>query len=235
MAARQHGVDRGRRRVAGRRHAGPVLGYRPAGVRAAPHLSDVILVGASTVRRSVRSRPGSGTVASPAGRPHADATDRGGHRAARSGPGRPLVTAAPPYARTIVITTARRPRSPRQLARHADVIVAGQETVDLTARRRAGRARHRRMLAEGGPRLLAQLIGAGLVDELCLTIGPLLAGPGANRIAAVRPGCPAAAADVGSRRGGRRFPVLPLRQERSLSRTDRARAPTSVASLPPAS
>ena len=38
---------------------------------------------------------------------------------------------------------------------------------------------HRRLLAEGGPRLLAQLIEASLVDELCLTIGPLLAGPGA--------------------------------------------------------
>ena len=35
------------------------------------------------------------------------------------------------------------------------------------------------MLAEGGPRLLAQLVEAGLLDELCLTIGPLMAGPGA--------------------------------------------------------
>ena len=37
---------------------------------------------------------------------------------------------------------------------------------------------HRRMLAEGGPHLLAQLAGEGLLDELCLTIGPLMAGPG---------------------------------------------------------
>jgi riboflavin biosynthesis pyrimidine reductase len=43
---------------------------------------------------------------------------------------------------------------------------------------------HRRMLTEGGPRLLAQISAAGLLDELCLTIGPLLAGPGADRILA---------------------------------------------------
>jgi riboflavin biosynthesis pyrimidine reductase len=47
---------------------------------------------------------------------------------------------------------------------------------------------HRRMLAEGGPRLLAQLVEAGLLDELCLTIGPLMAGPGAPRIVAGTPG-----------------------------------------------
>ena len=46
---------------------------------------------------------------------------------------------------------------------------------------------HRRMLAEGGPHLLAQLLEAGLLDELCLTIGPLMAGPGAPRIVAGTP------------------------------------------------
>ncbi len=40
------------------------------------------------------------------------------------------------------------------------------------------------MLAEGGPHLLAQLLEARLMDELCLTIGPLIAGPGASRIVA---------------------------------------------------
>jgi riboflavin biosynthesis pyrimidine reductase len=40
------------------------------------------------------------------------------------------------------------------------------------------------MLAEGGPHLLAQLLEARLVDELCLTIGPLMEGPGASRIVA---------------------------------------------------
>jgi 5-amino-6-(5-phosphoribosylamino)uracil reductase len=43
------------------------------------------------------------------------------------------------------------------------------------------------MLAEGGPHLLAQLVEAGLMDELCLTIGPLMAGPDAGRIVAGPP------------------------------------------------
>lgn len=101
-------------------------------------------------------------------------------------PAGPLMIAAPPDARTIVITTAQAPRDIRaELSRSADVIVAGDETVDLKAAIGALVERgHLRMLAEGGPHLLAQLVEAGLVDELCLTIGPLMAGPGANRIVA---------------------------------------------------
>ena len=101
-------------------------------------------------------------------------------------PDSPLITAAPAYARTIVITTAQAPADRRaELARHADVIVAGEETVDLAAAVSALAERgHRRMLAEGGPHLLAQLVEARLMDELCLTIGPLMAGPGASRIVA---------------------------------------------------
>jgi riboflavin biosynthesis pyrimidine reductase len=101
-------------------------------------------------------------------------------------PDSPLITAAPAHARTIVITAAQAPADRRaELARHADVIVAGDETVDLTAAVGALTQRgHRRILAEGGPRLLAQLAEAGLLDELCLTIGPLMAGPGAPRIVA---------------------------------------------------
>jgi riboflavin biosynthesis pyrimidine reductase len=37
-------------------------------------------------------------------------------------------------------------------------------------------AGHRRVLTEGGPRLLAQLVGAGQLDQLFLTLSPLLAG-----------------------------------------------------------
>ena len=40
------------------------------------------------------------------------------------------------------------------------------------------------MLCEGGPALLGTLLGGGLLDELCLTVTPLLAGPGAGRIVA---------------------------------------------------
>lgn len=41
-----------------------------------------------------------------------------------------------------------------------------------------------RVLTEGGPSLLGAFIGAGLLDELCLTSAPLLVGGGAVRIVA---------------------------------------------------
>src|SRR6202012_427033 len=93
-------------------------------------------------------------------------------------PGSPLITAAPAAARTIAHTPPRAPadRGDR-LAEHADIIVAGETSVDLRAAVSALAERgHRRMLAEGGPHLLAQLVEAGLLDELCLTIGPQMAG-----------------------------------------------------------
>jgi riboflavin biosynthesis pyrimidine reductase len=150
-------------------------------------LCDVILVGASTVReekykparpQELWSHLRDGRPPTP---PIAVVTRR-----LDLDPDSPLITAAPAHARTIVITTASAPAGRRdQLARHAELIIAGQDTVDLTAAVDALAERgHRRMLAEGGPRLLGQLIEASLVDELCLTIGPLLAGPGAGRIVA---------------------------------------------------
>ncbi len=41
---------------------------------------------------------------------------------------------------------------------------------------------HRRMLCEGGPRLLAQVAAAGLLDELCLTLSPVYVAGDAARI-----------------------------------------------------
>ena len=40
------------------------------------------------------------------------------------------------------------------------------------------------MLCEGGPHLLGDVKAAGLLDELCLSLSPTLAGPGASRIIA---------------------------------------------------
>ena len=150
-------------------------------------LSDVIIVGAATVRTE-RYKPArigeawrhlrEGRTPTP---PVAVVTAR-----LDLDPDGPLVTAAPAHARTIVVTTAQAPADRRaELARHAEVIVAGEEIVDLKAAVSALAERgHRRMLAEGGPQLLAQLLDARLLDELCLTIGPLMTGPGANRIVA---------------------------------------------------
>jgi riboflavin biosynthesis pyrimidine reductase len=150
-------------------------------------LCDVILVGASTVReekykpartRELWSRLRDGRPPTP---PIAVVSRR-----LDLDPDSPLISAAPEHARTIVITVAQAPADRRAaLARHADVIVAGDETVDPKAAVGALADRgHRRMLAEGGPWLLAHLLEAGLLDELCLTISPLLAGPGASRIVA---------------------------------------------------
>ncbi|HLH84999.1 MAG TPA: pyrimidine reductase family protein [Trebonia sp.] len=101
----------------------------------------------------------------------------------------PLFTGAPPDARTIVITCASSPAAARaEVARAADVIVAGDLTVDLGAAVAALRERGLgRVLCEGGPHLLGQVAAAGLLDELCLSVSPLLGGPGAPRITAGSP------------------------------------------------
>ncbi|WP_278234575.1 dihydrofolate reductase family protein [Isoptericola sp. AK164] len=57
--------------------------------------------------------------------------------------------------------------------------------VDLRAARDTLAARGLgRVLCEGGPGLLGDVLAAGLVDELCVTTSPRLAGPGAGRIVA---------------------------------------------------
>ena len=86
--------------------------------------------------------------------------------------------------RTIVITRAAADQSVRaQLESVADVLVCGDEVVDLGAARLALAERGlTRLVCEGGPTLFAGLAQAGLVEELCLTVSPQLAGPGAGRI-----------------------------------------------------
>jgi 5-amino-6-(5-phosphoribosylamino)uracil reductase len=42
---------------------------------------------------------------------------------------------------------------------------------------------HTRLLTEGGPRLLGQLVVAEVLDELCLTVSPMLTAGAAQRIA----------------------------------------------------
>ena len=150
-------------------------------------LADVIVVGAGTVRAE-RYAPVRQHELWPDLRPGRNPTPPIAVVSARLDldPSSRLIASAPPSARTIVITTAQAPAERRiPLDGPAEVIVAGQETVDLKAAITALAERgHRRILAEGGPRLLARIAAAGLLDELCLTIGPVLAGPGADRILA---------------------------------------------------
>lgn len=89
-------------------------------------------------------------------------------------------------ARTIVLTCASAPAGERaRLARHADVIDCGDDDIDPVAVRTALRARGlTRVLSEGGPTAFAQLARWGVVDELCLSVSPMLIGPGPGRVSA---------------------------------------------------
>jgi len=98
----------------------------------------------------------------------------------------PLFTQAAADSRTIVITCAASDEAKRAAtAQVADVIVAGEDTVDLgqAVQALAGRGLGR-VLCEGGPHLFGDLTAAGLADELCLSLSPTLSGPGAGRIIA---------------------------------------------------
>ncbi|QSB16465.1 pyrimidine reductase family protein [Natronosporangium hydrolyticum] len=99
-------------------------------------------------------------------------------------PTHPLFTEAP--RRPVVLTHEGAPPQRRAaLAEVADVLTVGDTTVDLAAGVATLHDRGlRQLLSEGGPQLLGSLTAADLVDELCLTLSPLLAGPGAGRITA---------------------------------------------------
>nr|WP_245572570.1 pyrimidine reductase family protein [Actinokineospora enzanensis] len=100
-------------------------------------------------------------------------------------PDSPLITdtTVPP----IVITSgaAPAPRLADLRAAGAEVIVAGESTVDPRVALAELSARGlRRVDCEGGPTLFGTLIAADLVDQLCLTVSPVLAGGVVGRIAA---------------------------------------------------
>jgi riboflavin biosynthesis pyrimidine reductase len=80
--------------------------------------------------------------------------------------------------RPIVITsTAAPPARVAALGERAEVIIAGTADVDLAVALDALAERGlRRVSCEGGPRLLAQVVAAGRLDELTLSLSPLLIG-----------------------------------------------------------
>lgn len=104
----------------------------------------------------------------------------------RLDPSDSLFAGSSPDAPTIVVTGAAGDATVRRaLEATCDVIVWGDDQVDLGAVLADLRGRGlTRLLCEGGPTLFASLAGAGLIDELCLTISPLLAGPGSGRLTA---------------------------------------------------
>lgn len=95
-----------------------------------------------------------------------------------------------PVRPVIVTAGAADPGRYRALTGVADVVAVGTQEVDLpaaVARLRRDYGLHH-LLCEGGPTLSGCLHAAGLVDEVCLTISPVIAGAGAGRIMAGPPG-----------------------------------------------
>lgn len=96
----------------------------------------------------------------------------------------PALAEAP--VRPIVLTHAAAPADRRAaLEPVADVLAIGDDQVDLAAAiGRLAERGLRQLLCEGGPHLFGSLAAVDLVDEVCLTVSPLLAGPGPDRIIA---------------------------------------------------
>jgi riboflavin biosynthesis pyrimidine reductase len=153
-------------------------------------LSDVILVGAGTVRAegygamrldatSVKLRRASGLADQPV-------------FAIVSGtlgldPESKVFTDAPVKAIVVTIDTSSDVKK-EAFSRVADVLVCGKETLDVNAMLDAFAQRGlRQVLCEGGPTLFGTLLDADRVDELCLTISPVLEAGGARRIVAGAP------------------------------------------------
>ena len=150
-------------------------------------LSDAVLVGAGTLRaegygplrldgpalawRRAHGLPDHPTLAVVSSRLDLD-------------PDSSMLTEAP--VRPVVLTHAASPADRRErLAAVADVVLCGERAVDPRAMlAELARRGMPQVLCEGGPHLLGALIEADAVDELCLTLSPVLEGGGAGRISA---------------------------------------------------
>jgi riboflavin biosynthesis pyrimidine reductase len=85
--------------------------------------------------------------------------------------------------RPIIFTIQSAPAN-AVLAKVADIVVCGATSVDPAAMIRALAERGlSRIHCEGGPSLFGSLLSADVVDELCLTVSPLLVGGDSGRIA----------------------------------------------------
>lgn len=146
-------------------------------------VSDVVLVGAGTVRAEdygpVRLPP--------------EVQDRRRARGQKARPPLAVVSGSggldpgsrlfEPDRDVIVFTTDETAAQNHELRSVAEVVPTGSgrvgvEKVVADLRRRG----LRRILCEGGPSLARSLFDAGLVDELCLTLSPMLAGEGNHEL-----------------------------------------------------
>lgn len=86
--------------------------------------------------------------------------------------------------RPIVVTCEAAPPDLLRAAHQvSDVVIAGGRVVEPAMMVDALAERgHTRLLCEGGPSLLGSTVEAGVLDELCLTISPMLVGGPARRV-----------------------------------------------------
>lgn len=151
-------------------------------------LADVVVAGAETVRlegyRPARAREAFAVRRAAAGQGPAPAV------AVVSGSldldfSLPLFVS--PLVPTLLLTGAGAPPDRISEARKAgaEVVIAGEGSRVDPARavRELADRGLKRLLTEGGPRLLGQFVAAGVLDEMCLTLAPLLTAGDAQRIA----------------------------------------------------
>lgn len=150
-------------------------------------LCDAVLVGAGTARtegyRALRARPEHAATRSARGQPPAPVLVLVSGRLDLD-PDSALFHGG--AARTVVVTgSTADARSRDRLAEVAEVVVAGEDRVDVGRALDALAARGLvRVLCEGGPQLLGDVVAAGRLDELCVTVSPHLVGGDAPRIVA---------------------------------------------------
>ncbi|WP_411124498.1 pyrimidine reductase family protein [Streptomyces sp. x-19] len=150
-------------------------------------LADAVVVGAETVRRE-GYRPA---------RARAAFAERRAAAGQGPAPAIAVVTAGldldfslplftEPLVPTLVLTGAGAPEDRVRAARAAgvEVLFAGEGRGVDPARVAAALAErgHTRLLSEGGPRLLGQFAAAGALDEMCLSLAPVVAVGDAQRI-----------------------------------------------------
>ncbi|WP_261719725.1 pyrimidine reductase family protein [Streptomyces sp. FZ201] len=151
-------------------------------------LADVVVVGAETVRQEgyrpararaefARRREAAGQAPAPAVAVVTAGLDLDFSL--------PLFTS--PLVPTVILTGAGAPPDRVAAAERAGarVVFAGDGAGVEPARAVRGLAGlgYRRLLTEGGPRLLGQFVAADVLDELCLTVSPTLTAGDAQRIA----------------------------------------------------
>ncbi len=138
--------------------------------------ADVIVLGAGTARAEdppmevkdqalIRDRESEGRPSQPAVAVLSNSLDLVSGRLFRS------------EARHIVVTNEEAPEPGDELARSVEIWRIGKTAVDTTALlERFGEEGMERVLVEGGGRLTASFLAAGLVDELFVTVTPWLIG-----------------------------------------------------------